>query len=70
MAQKSNDNIRIAQRAVTPTEGKSLKKPVFVLAVLFAAFTALCVGLLRMFLRPGVPTPAAAARTLDLPVLA
>jgi hypothetical protein len=37
--------------------------------VVFALFTALCVGLLRVFLRPGLPTPAAAGRTLDLPVL-
>ncbi len=35
-----------------------------------ARFTALCAGLLRMFLRPGLPTAQAAARTLDLPVLA
>ena len=42
---------------------------VLVLALLFAAFSALCAGLLRMFLRPGMPTPASAGRTLDLPVL-
>ena len=48
---------------------KSLKKPVLALGVIFAAFTALCAGLLRMFLRPGLPTPASAGRTLDLPVL-
>ena len=52
-----------------PTQGKSLSRPVLVLALLFAAFTALCAGLLRMFLRPGLPTPASAGRTLDLPVL-
>ena len=46
------------------------KQPVLVLSVLLAAFTALCVGLLRVFLRPGLPTPASAARTLDLPILA
>ena len=43
--------------------------PVLVLG-LFAGFTALCVGLLRLFLRRGFPTAASAARTLDLPVLA
>lgn len=69
IAAASNDNIRIVQRAVPPTKGKSLKKPVFVLAFLFAGFTALCAGLLRMFLRPGLPTPQSASRTLDLPVL-
>ncbi len=69
IAGESNDNIRIVQRASPPAEGSSLRKPILVLAFLFAAFTALCAGLVRMFLRPGLPTPASAARTLDLPVL-
>jgi uncharacterized protein involved in exopolysaccharide biosynthesis len=69
IAAATNDNIRIVERATPPTEGKSLRKPVLVLALAFAAFTALCVGLLRMFMRPGLPTPATAGRTLDLPVL-
>lgn len=70
IAQGSSDNIRVVEKAAAPIKGKSLKKPVAILAVLFAGFTALCVGLLRVFLRPGVPTPSAAARTFDLPVLA
>ena len=37
---------------------------------LFAAFTALCVGLLRVFTRRGFTTPASVSRTLDMPVLA
>ena len=69
MAAQTNDNIRIISRAVPPTKGKSLKKPVLAIALLFALFTALCAGLLRMFLRPGLATPQSAARTLDLPVL-
>jgi uncharacterized protein involved in exopolysaccharide biosynthesis len=69
IAQATNDNIRIVERASPPATGKSLKKPALVLALLFAAFCALCAGLLRMFLRPGMPTPASAGRTLDLPVL-
>ena len=45
---------------------------VLVLAFLFAAFTAICAGLLRVFLRPGVTASATAAptRALDMPVLA
>lgn len=70
IALESDDNIRIVERATPPLRGKSLKLPVAALSLVFAAFTALCVGLLRMFLRPGLPTPAAASRTLDLPVLA
>ncbi|MCC7267996.1 MAG: GumC family protein [Caulobacteraceae bacterium] len=69
IAASSNDNIRIVQRAVPATQGKSLKKPVAILALLFAGFTALCAGLARMFLRPGIPTARSASRTLDLPVL-
>ncbi|PTS86180.1 MULTISPECIES: GumC family protein [unclassified Caulobacter] len=70
MSSEGSDNIRIVQRAVAPSEGKSLKKPILALTLLFAAFTAACAGLVRMFLRPGLQTPASAARTLNLPVLA
>jgi uncharacterized protein involved in exopolysaccharide biosynthesis len=69
LAQATNDNIRIVERAAVPSEGKSLRKPVLALAVLFAGFSAFCAGLARVFLRPGIPTPATAGRTLDLPVL-
>lgn len=69
IASETNDNIRIVDRAVPPTKGKSLRKPVFALAFLFGLFSALCAGLVRMFLRPGLPTAASASRTLDMPVL-
>lgn len=69
IASETNDNIRIVDRATPATKGKSLRKPVFALAFLFGLFSALCAGLIRVFLRPGLPTPASAARTLDLPVL-
>ncbi|MBP7704297.1 MAG: lipopolysaccharide biosynthesis protein [Caulobacter sp.] len=69
IASETNDNIRIVDRAVAPTKGKSLRKPVLALALLFGLFSGLCAGLIRVFLRPGLPTPASAARTLDLPVL-
>ncbi len=70
LARQGNDNISIVQRAVPPVQGKSLKRPVMILALLLAAFTALCVGLVRAFLRPGLPSAEAASRTLDLPILA
>jgi uncharacterized protein involved in exopolysaccharide biosynthesis len=70
IAQKSNDNIRVVEPAVADIHGKSLRRPVLVLAVLFALFTALCAGMLRVFTRPGVSSQSSAARTLDLPVLA
>jgi uncharacterized protein involved in exopolysaccharide biosynthesis len=70
MAKESNDNISIVQHAVPPIQGKSLKKPVILLSLALAAFSALCAGLLRVFLRPGLATAGSAGRTLELPVLA
>lgn len=70
IASKVNENIRVVTRAIRPTEGSSLRAPVAILSLLFAGFTALCVGLLRIFLRRGFSTSTSAARTLDLPVLA
>lgn len=64
------DNIRIVERASPPTRGSSLRMPSMILVILFAGFTALCVGLMRIFLRSGFTTPASAGRTLELPVLA
>lgn len=66
----TEDNIRVVERAQTPGRGESLRRIAFVLAFLFAAFTAFCVGLLRVFLRPGFASSSVAERTLDLPVLA
>jgi uncharacterized protein involved in exopolysaccharide biosynthesis len=70
IAARTNDNIRVVSRAVPPVKGSSLRKPAAILLFLFAAFTALCVGLVRAFLRPGLSTVASAERTYDLPVLA
>lgn len=70
IARASDGNIRVIERAATPVEGKSLKQIVFGMAFLFAAFTAVCAGLLRVFLRKGFSTARSASRALDLPVLA
>ncbi len=70
IAQKADDNVRVVERAFPPVSGVSLKRPAMILALLFAAFSALCAGLVRAFLRPGYPTAASAERTLELPVLA
>lgn len=69
MAGRTNDSIRIVQRAVTPSRGESLRRPVLVLALLVASLGALGAGLVRMSLRPGLPTARTAARTLGLPLL-
>jgi uncharacterized protein involved in exopolysaccharide biosynthesis len=70
LARNGDDSIRVVERAAPPVEGASLKRPLFILALLFAAFTAVCAGFLRVFLRRGFVTPEAAGRVLDLPVLA
>ena len=64
------DNVTVIERAQPPATGKSLKIPLLAAVFLFAAFTALCVGLLRVFTRRGFTTPASVGRTLDMPVLA
>ena len=64
------DNVTVIERAQPPSKGKSLKLPLLIGAFLFAGFTALCVGLLRVFLRRGFAMPTTASRTLQLPVLA
>jgi uncharacterized protein involved in exopolysaccharide biosynthesis len=64
------DNVRVIERAAAPTRGKSLKLPLLALVILFAGFTALCVGLLRVFTLRGFATPGMAGRTLEMPVLA
>lgn len=70
IAEGADDNIRVVERAAPPARGQSLKKVIVALAFAFAAFTAVCAGLLRVFLRRGFPTAASAGRTLELPVLA
>ena len=69
-ASQGDGNVRVIERALPPTTGSSLRKPVLALALAFAAFTALCAGLLRAFLRRGIPTVGFAERSLGLPVLA
>lgn len=64
------DKVTVIERATPPLRGKSLKTPLLAAAILFGAFTALCVGLMRIFLRRGLPTPRVVSRTLDMPVLA
>jgi len=64
------DNVTVIERAQTPTRGKSLKAPLLAAVFLFAAFTALCIGLLRIFTRRGFVTAGSAGRTLEMPVLA
>ncbi len=70
LANASNDDIRVIESASPPVEAKSLRRIMLLLALLFAAFTAICAGLLRVFTRKGLASPDAVVRTLDMPVLA
>lgn len=67
---QGSDNVRVLSYAAAPTRGSSLKLPLLALVILFAGFTALCVGLLRVVTRRGFVTPASVGRTLQMPVLA
>lgn len=64
------DNVNVLEHAAPPTQGKSLKIPMLAAVIMFAGFTALCIGLLRIFARRGFVTPGSAGRTLEMPVLA
>lgn len=64
------DNVRVIEGAQEPSRGKSLRIPLLAGVFLLAGFTALCIGLLRVFTRSGFVTPGSAGRTLEMPVLA
>lgn len=70
LAQNGADSIRVIQPATPPARGQSLKAVVAAVAVLLAGFTALCLGLVRVFLDRRFVTAAGTGRTLGLPVLA
>ncbi len=63
------DSVKVTEPATVPIEGSSLKLPVAVLALLFAGFTALIVGLLRTFTRSGFSTSSSFQNTTGIPVL-
>ena len=63
-------DVRVVQRAYTPTRGSSLKRLAFLASAVLAALAALCAGLVAAFLSRGFPSAGAAERTLDMPVLA
>lgn len=70
LARGGDDSVRVIAAANPPDRASSLRKPILILAFLFAAFTAFCAGLLRVFLGRRFVTAGSVSRTLDLPVLA
>ncbi|WP_236621692.1 GumC family protein [Asticcacaulis benevestitus] len=70
MTKGSDDTVRVVEKASMPDKPKSLKRVVLILSFLFAGFTALCAGLLRVYTRKGFANADMAAKALDLPVLA
>jgi uncharacterized protein involved in exopolysaccharide biosynthesis len=65
-----DDTVRVVEKAQMPDKPKSLKRIILILSFLFAGFTALCAGLLRVYTRKGFANAQMAAKALDLPVLA
>lgn len=70
LAKGSDDTVRVVEKASMPDKPKSLKRVILILSFLFAGFTALCAGLLRVYTRKGFSSASMAAKALDLPVLA
>lgn len=67
---RSTDSISQVERASPPTQGKSLRMPIALVTVLLAGLAALTTGLVRGLMKRSFPTPQAAARALDAPLLA
>lgn len=70
LARDGDDSIRVVERASAPVEAKGLKRPLLILVLLVALVCAVGAALVRVFSRRGFATAGAAARALDLPVLA
>lgn len=70
MLGRATDNITAVERALPPTQGKSLRWPIMIVTLLIAALVACAAGLSRALMRRSFPTPSSAARTLNAPVLA
>jgi len=70
MLGRATDNISAIETAAAPTQGKSLRWPIMIVAILIAGLVALAAGLSRGLMRRSFPTPSSAARALDTPVLA
>ena len=70
MLGRATDNISPVERASVPTQGKSLRWPIMIVTLLIAGIVALAAGLSRALMRRSFPTPSAAARALQTPVLA
>lgn len=67
---RATDNITPVERAAVPTQGKSLRWPIMIVAVLIAAVVSVAAGLSRALMRRSFPTPSSASRALESPVLA
>lgn len=70
MADGTDDAVRVVEKASLPDKPKSFKKIVMIMSFLFAGFTALCAGGLRIVTRRGFANAGMASKALDLPVLA
>ncbi len=67
---RATDNISQVDRAAVPTQGKSMRWPIALITLMIAGIAAITTGLVRGLLRRSFPTPSAASRALNAPVLA
>ncbi|MEO1027937.1 MAG: Wzz/FepE/Etk N-terminal domain-containing protein [Pseudomonadota bacterium] len=68
--ERATDNIQILKPAEAPLDGKSLKLPIALGAIILAGFTALMIGLFVAFSRKTFATARSLEKTLGTPVLA
>jgi uncharacterized protein involved in exopolysaccharide biosynthesis len=66
----ADEGVRVVDAARPPEKSQSLRKPLLILSFLIAFVTALCAGLLRVFMQPGTLSAQATSSALGLPILA
>ncbi len=69
MTGEEAESVTVIEPARVPLRGKSLRRPIALLAVMFAGFSGLMAGLIWVFTRRGFATPASLQRTTGLPVI-
>ena len=69
IAAQSQGTVTVIDRAFPPLSGSSMKVPAALATVIFALFTAFCVGLAYALTRRTLATPNSVTKTLELPVI-
>lgn len=69
MTAQDTDSVKITEPATQPIKGQSLRLPVAILALFFAVFSALMIGLFKAVSRPGFVSASSLERTVGIRVL-